>query len=129
MARWHLRSKRAPTGKKLNRIRKKKRMDRGSVFLETRIDERRVKLKRTKGGNQKVKILAAETANVSSPKTGKIAKSKIVSVKENPSNPHYVRRNVITKGAVIQTEAGLAKVTSSPGQAGVINAILLEEKK
>jgi len=37
-----------------------------------------------------------------------------------------VRRNIITKGAVIKTEKGPARVTSRPGQHGIINAILLE---
>jgi small subunit ribosomal protein S8e len=45
---------------------------------------------------------------------------------ENPANPHYVRRNIITKGAVIKTELGNAKVTSRPGQDGVVNAALIE---
>lgn len=129
MALWHLRSKRTATGKKLHRIRKKRRLDRGSVFLDTGIEKRRAKVQRGMGGSQKVKLITIDTANIASPKTGKITKSKILTVKDNEANPHYVRRNVITRGAVIQTEAGLARVTSSPGQAGVINAVLIEEKK
>ena len=129
MAVWHLRSKRALTGKKLNRFRKKKRGDRGSLFLETRIGERAVKQKRSKGGNMKTKLAVVQIANIANRKTGKISKSKILAVTENSANPHYVRRNVITKGAVIKTEAGAARVTSRPGQDGIVNAVLLEEKK
>ncbi len=129
MAVWHLRSRRALTGKKLNRLRKKKRGDRGSRFLETRIGERSIKQRRSKGGNLKTKLAAIGIANVANTKTGKISKSKILAVDENPANTHYVRRNVLTKGAVIKTEAGLARITSRPGQDGLVNAVLFEEKK
>ena len=44
---------------------------------------------------------------------------------ENTANPNYVRQNIITKGSVIETEKGKAKVTSRPGQHGVVNAVLL----
>jgi len=40
----------------------------------------------------------------------------------------FVRRKIITKGAIIKTELGLAKVTSRPSQDGVVNAVLIEEK-
>jgi small subunit ribosomal protein S8e len=48
-------------------------------------------------------------------------------VKKNAANPNYVQRNIINKGAVIQTEMGLAKVTSRPGQDGIVNAVLVKE--
>ena len=44
---------------------------------------------------------------------------------ENKANPNYVRRNIITKGAIVETSAGKAKVTSRPGQDGVINGVLI----
>ena len=50
---------------------------------------------------------------------------KIITVKENPSNPHYVQRNIMNKGTIIMTDAGAARITSRPGQDGVINAVLL----
>ena len=43
----------------------------------------------------------------------------------NSANPNYVRRNIITKGAIVETPEGNAKVTSRPGQDGVINGILI----
>ena len=125
---WHLRSKRSPTGSKLSRVRKKRRMDRGSEFVETKIDERKVKIKRCRGGNVKLKLMSELKANLKDPK-GKFIQSKILSVEKNPANPHYARRGIITKGAIIRTEHGLAKVTSRPGQDGVVNAVLIEEKK
>ncbi len=125
---WNLRSSRKPTGGKLSKIRKKKKIDRGSKFLETRIDERKSKPHKTRGGKIKTKLLSAEYVNLS---TGKsvVKKAKILSVKENPANPHYIRRNILNKGAIIETDAGLARVTSRPGQDGLINAVLVEDKK
>ena len=83
-----------------------------------------------RGGSVKRKLLSIETANVlTDPKTNKYQKTKIDGVVENKANPHYVRRNIITKGATLKTELGLVKVTSSPGQDGVINGILLEESE
>jgi small subunit ribosomal protein S8e len=37
-----------------------------------------------------------------------------------------VRRNIVTKGAIIETDAGQARVVSRPGQDGQVNAVLLE---
>ncbi|MEM2426420.1 MAG: hypothetical protein QXE83_05420 [Archaeoglobaceae archaeon] len=33
----------------------------------------------------------------------------------------------MTKGAIIQTEIGKAKVTNRPSQEGIINAVLIEK--
>ena len=81
---------------------------------------------RTTGGNTKVRALRCEFANVSDTKTGKVQKVKILSVAENAANPNYVRRNLMTKGAVIATDLGKARIVSRPGQDGVINAVLIE---
>jgi small subunit ribosomal protein S8e len=48
-------------------------------------------------------------------------------VSKNPANKDYERRGVITKGAILETELGLAKVLSRPGQDGVINAVLIKQ--
>jgi len=73
-------------------------------------------------------LLSTEYANVVDPDSGTTKKVKIVDVLENPANIDYSRRGVITKGAVIKTEMGIARVTSRPGQNGVVNAILIREK-
>lgn len=127
MAEWHVRSKRSPSGSLLQKGKKKKRRDRGLRFLETRIDKRKAKHHRSRGGNVKVKLLSVDVAAVADPKTKRSAKSKILSVEENPANTHYVRRNILTKGTVIKTEAGLARVTSRPGQHGVVQAVLVKK--
>lgn len=78
---------------------------------------------RLRGGTVTVGLAAAETANVANHE-GKVVKSKILRVKQSPANRDYGRRGVITKGAVIDTEAGEAKVTSRPTDDGVVNAVL-----
>jgi len=45
---------------------------------------------------------------------------------ENKANKEFLRKRIITKGAIIETELGKAVVTSRPGQDGVINAKLIE---
>jgi len=126
MALWQGRSRRKPTGGRYRPFRKKRKHEIGREQQYAFVGPQRLKVYRTKGANQKVRILKAEFANVLDPRTSTTKRVKIVTVKESPSNPHFVTRNIITRGATIQTEAGLAKVTSSPGQDGVVNAVLLE---
>ncbi len=75
----------------------------------------------------KVRLAGADAAVVTDKASGKSSKSKLVRVVRNPANVDYQRRGVITKGAIIDTELGQARVTSRPGQDGVINAILVEK--
>ncbi len=65
-------------------------------------------------------------ANVANRANGEIKKVKIETVEQNGANPNFVRRNLLTKGAIIRTEIGPAKIVSRPGQDGVINAVLIE---
>jgi small subunit ribosomal protein S8e len=50
----------------------------------------------------------------------------IMSVVENESDPNYVRRNILVKGAIIETDKGRVRITSRPGKDGVINGVLVE---
>jgi small subunit ribosomal protein S8e len=54
---------------------------------------------------------------------------EIVRVVKNLANIDYDRRGVITKGAIIETALGPARVTSRPGQDGVINAVLVGKEE
>ena len=128
MALWQGRSKRKPSGGRLRPLRKKKKFEIGREQQYAFLGPQKVKLYRVRGANQKVRILNAEWANVTDPKTRKTKKVKIVTVKENPSNPHFVTRNIVTRSAVVETELGMARVTSRPGQDGVVNAVLVEGK-
>ena len=126
MTQWNLRSKRKITGGLLKRASKKKRHQRGRDFLPAHIGTVKVKTLRSRGGNSKFMLLSSNIANVLA--GGKAQKAKILSVVENKADAQFVRRNIITKGAIIQTELGKARVTSRPGQDGVINAVMVEEK-
>ncbi|MBI4362086.1 MAG: 30S ribosomal protein S8e [Euryarchaeota archaeon] len=119
---------RKPTGGMRTRARKKKRFELGSEPTFTLLGGDRRKTVRTRGGNSKVRLFRGNTANVTDPKTGKTRKVAIETVVENRANPYFVRRNIITKGAVIRTPLGPARVTSRPGQEGVVHAILLPKE-
>jgi small subunit ribosomal protein S8e len=96
----------------------------GSAPTLTKVDEKeRRKIKRTKGGKRKVALQRAAFANVVM-REG-VKKVKIISVLES-NDPQLTRQNIITKGSIIQTEVGKARVTNSPGQDGVVNAVLVE---
>ena len=99
----------------------------GSKAALPTIGATRTKTKKTKGGSSKSHLLSAEFANVLDPKTGKHVKVKIKAVKENSANTNYVRRNILTKNTIIDTEKGLAVITSRPGQEKVVNAVLLNK--
>ena len=118
-------SRKKPTGGKLKASRSKKRFELGREPTLTRIGPDARKVLRTLGGNSKAVLMRAEVANVYVPAEKATKKVKIQTVKENPANPHYVQRNIMNKGTVIQTELGEARVTSRPGQDGVVNAVLL----
>ena len=123
---WQGKSTRKSTGGRYHAAHGKRRTEIGRPAADTVLGENKVKTIRTTGGNTKVRALRCEFANVSDTKTGKVQKVKILSVAENAANPNYVRRNLMTKGAVIATDLGKARIVSRPGQDGVINAVLIE---
>ena len=86
--------------------------------------ERKVKVERTLGGNQKQSLLTGNVINVADTK-GKTVKIDILNVIKNPANPNLVRRNILTKGAIVETKMGKVRVTSRPGQEGTINGVLM----
>lgn len=123
---WHGEKGKTPTGAKINIARKKRKYELGSWPLMTKVAKDKRVLKRTKGGGIKVKAAAVEFANVLDPKTNTTKKLQILDVLENQANPHFVRRKIVTKGCVIKTELGKAKVVSRPSQHGIVNALLIE---
>lgn len=97
----------------------------GREPTETRIGDVRIKPIRTKGAGIKVRLISGKYANVVH--EGKNIKCEIVDLLENPANKEFTRRKVITKGAILNVKASdgrelKVKVTSRPGQDGVINA-------
>ncbi|MCX6706995.1 MAG: 30S ribosomal protein S8e [Candidatus Woesearchaeota archaeon] len=105
--------------------RKPSYIQRGSLPTMTLLSDKKVRVIRQKGGGSKSRLLSINTANVFDPKSKKFHKAKILNIVENPANRHYVRRNIITKGTIMETDKGRARVTSRPGQEGAISAVLI----
>ena len=112
MAITQKRSRIKQTGKRTQLHRKKKQHELGRLPVHTKVGEKKIKSVRTIGRNTKHKLIKADTINLFDPKSKKHYKVKAKSVLENPANRHFVRRNILTKGTVIDTEAGKARITS-----------------
>ena len=125
MALWQGNSRRSKTGRRIRYARGKRKFEIGKEQHLTTIGNPKQKAVRTKGDNKKVRSLTTNIAYIVDQKTGKTTKTEIKSVVENSANIHYIRRNVMNKGAIIDTKIGKAKVTSRPGQSGTINAVLI----
>jgi small subunit ribosomal protein S8e len=82
--------------------------------------------RRVRGGNKKISFRSVEFANISDRVEKKTSKMKILKVAKNSTNKDFERRGVLTKGAIIDTELGQARIISRPGQDGVINAVLIK---
>jgi small subunit ribosomal protein S8e len=117
-------AKRKPSGGRRIRSRIKRKYEIDRYPNEPLVGSPENTTRRVHGGNSKVAIRTIDLANVTDPQSLKTTKTKIVDVVENPANRDYDRRGVISKGAIIQTEMGNAKVVSRPGQDGVVNALL-----
>lgn len=130
MVQWQTNSKRKASGgiRRSVNARDKKLFEKGGVISETKIGPDKRRSIRGMGATRKVKLLQSKQANVVGEK-GKIFKSEIITVKGNNANKLFVRRNIMTKGAVIEIKSGaenrLARVTNRPGQTGTIEAVLL----
>jgi len=126
MAITQSRSKRKISGSRYRSYRKKRLFELGNLPRLTKLGDKKLKLIKSKFGKKKKVLLQADFANIYNPKTKKYVKSKIIKIVENPANRHFARRNILTKGAVVKTELGNARVNSRPGQEPVINAVLIE---
>lgn len=123
--RWQGKSTRKFTSGRIIRARGKRRFELGGEEASTHLGEKILKTQRGIGGSLKVRLLRDSTAIVMDPKTKTSKKVTIQTVSGNPANVHFVRRNIMTKGAIIKTELGQARITNRPGQEGSINAILI----
>ena len=83
--------------------------------------------RRVRGGNLKLALKHIEFLNVNDRENKKTIRTKIIRVIKNPANKDYERRGVLSKGAFVETELGIARIISRPGQNGSINAILTKD--
>jgi len=127
MALWQGDSRRSKSGRRIRYARGKRKFEIGRERHLTTIGNTTLKNVRTKGNNRKTRAKTTNIAYVVDPKSNKTTKTDVISVVENQANIHYVRRNIINKGAIIVTKIGKAKVTSRPGQYGIVNAVLLSK--
>jgi small subunit ribosomal protein S8e len=118
------RSARKRTGGRLKHASKKKRHELGREAAETTVGDPRFQVIDARGTEDKLRALATNVAQLAD--GGETTEVSIEDVVENPANVNYARRNIITKGAIIETSEGQARVTSRPGQVGQVNAVALE---
>ena len=119
-------AKRKVTGGRISPHRTRRLFERDGFSVETVIGPVEIRASRVRGGSLKSQLRRSEFANVVDTSTGKSVRAKLLRVVSNPASRDYERRRIITRGAVIETEVGKARVTSRPSQNGVVNAILLK---
>ncbi len=129
MVKWNIDNGKKVTGGVIHSHRKKRKYQRGSLPLHTKVGKEVKRVERKRGGIRKLKLVSTEFANVIDPKTNKAKKVKILDVLKNEADPHLVRSEIITKGTIIKTELGEAKVVSRPSQYGLVNATIVTEKE
>lgn len=125
MARSQARSKRRYTGKKYKYFKKKRKRELERPPIETKVGEEKKKAQRSLGGNEKLKLFSSLYINVTNPSDNKTSKVRILRFDSNDASKDYNRRHILTKGAVVETELGKARITSRPGQHGVLNGVLV----
>ncbi|MFC7165440.1 30S ribosomal protein S8e [Halospeciosus flavus] len=120
------RSKRTKTGARIRPHDKKKKHELGRQPTETTVGEPTFRTVDSRGNQKKTRALKTNVANVHTA-DGETVHAEIQDVVRNDANPNYARRNIITKGAIIETDAGTARVTTRPGQNAQVNAVEVEE--
>jgi len=127
MGYWQDRSTRKKTSSRVKRHSKNKKTDLGREFTATALDSKRLEKKRVRGGNVKSRLKSGNQVNVVDPDSDKAQVLEIKDVIDNPADPHLARREIITKGALVETSAGKVKITSRPGQDGVLNGVFVSD--
>ena len=113
------------SGGKYIKNRAKKLYEIAGQRRKVKIGEEKRKTKKVRGGNIKTFLLRGKFINISE-KDKKQKKLEIKNVLETPSNRFLARQNILTKGTIVETEIGKAKITNRPTQEGMINGILIK---
>ena len=112
------------SGGKYIKNRKKKLCERPGQKRIIKLGEEKRKSLRLRGGSQKTVLLKAKFINIKKDK--KIQKTEIKNVLETPSNRFLARQNILTKGTIVETALGNARITNRPTQEGSVNGVLIE---
>ena len=112
------------SGGRYHKSRKKKLYELPGQKRIVRLGDDKKKTVKTMGGKKKTFLFKAKLINLLV--SGKMKRVQIKNVIETPSNRFLARQNVITKGTIVETELGKAKVTNRPGQEGAVNGVLIK---
>lgn len=119
-------AKRKPSGGRTVASRSRRRFEIDRYPNEAILGHNTTVTRKTRGNCTKTSLKTAETVNVTNLATKRTSKLIIKNVIKNPANKDYERRGVISKGALLETDQGTARVVSRPGQDGSVNAILVQ---
>jgi small subunit ribosomal protein S8e len=122
---WHRRSTRTATGARLKKLRSKRKHQLGRDPTETLMGEPKRITIDSRRKAKKTPALRLTQVNVTDPAKNVTSRAELQDVEKNPANMDYQRRKVITRGTIIKTSKGRARVTSRPGQDGILNAVLI----
>lgn len=111
------------TGGKKGKRRDKRKFEFVDLVKPLEVGERKLKKIRTMGGGFKSRPLYIDEGNMYDPKVKGHRKVKIIRVLENRANRSYARMNIITKGSVLETSEGKARVVNRPGQTGQVSLV------
>jgi small subunit ribosomal protein S8e len=120
----HNKKVKSGTGGRRRKFRDKKTAHLGGVFAATKVADKDLKVNvRGRGGSVGIKLKKASKVNV----VLKDGKMKSVGIKRllESHNPEYIRMNIITRGAVVETELGKVRITNRVGQDGVVNGVVV----
>jgi len=112
------------TGGRRHPLRSRRKYEIDRFPNEAIIGEQITITRKVRGKNVKTAIKTIDSVNLAI--DSKIKRVKIIKVLENATNNDYQRRGIISKGAILETEAGKCRVVSRPGQHGTVNAILVK---
>ncbi|MFW6233598.1 MAG: 30S ribosomal protein S8e [Nanoarchaeota archaeon] len=113
------------TGGKYIKRRKRRLHESPGQKRIVKLGDTKKKTKKTRGGDKKIFLLKDKFINIKSEK-GKAKKLEIKNVVRTPSNRFLARQNILTKGTIVETEKGNAKITNRPSQEGMINGIIID---
>lgn len=118
-------TKNSGNGKRRIKFRDRRRSEVGNYFSATKLSEKEGKAPvRRRGGAVGIRLKSVGSTNLLG-KDGKYKRVKIIAVLESPDNRNFARQNIITKGSIINTEAGKAVVINRPGREGAVTSRLV----
>ncbi|VDO66627.1 unnamed protein product [Schistosoma mattheei] len=96
--------KRAKTGARRERNRKKRKFELGRPAAMTKLGPKRVHTVRVRGGNIKLRAMRLDQGNFSWPSQAISRKTKIIDVVYNASSNELVRTKTLVKRAIVQID-------------------------